>query len=151
MAYITASQERMERIYNQIQRSKSELIMEYSAITIRIPENNKWDYAIPAMYLNYQDGFLFPICDEYRGMPIFQHPEYGTLYLKWNVSWLNLTEGEKEKYLCFDRRGNKYTVIIEEGPEQPNGNPSYFRFLPRVRQYAPSPRAAKIRAMRKEV
>lgn len=147
MAYITESQKRVERIYNQIQRSKAVLMAEYSAITIRIPDNEKWDYAIPDMYLNYQDGFIFPICDEYRGMPIFQHPEYGTLYLKWSVSLFDLTEGEKEKYLCFDRHWNKYTVIIEEGPKHPNRNPSYFRFLPRVRQYTPSPRAAKLREL----
>jgi hypothetical protein len=151
MAYITESQKRMERIYNQIQRSKAELMADYSAVTIQIPDCDKWDYAIPAMYLNYQDGFLFPVCDEYRGMPIFEHPEYGTLFLRWNVGWLDLTQVEKEKYLCFDRHGNKYTVIIHECPEQPGGNPSYFRFLPRVQRYTPTPRAAKLRELRKEV
>lgn len=63
----------------------------------------------------------------------------------------NTISGEKEKYLCFDRKGSKYTVVIQEGAEQPNGNPSYFRFLPKVKQYKPTPRAAKLRKMKERV
>lgn len=149
MAYKTASEIRLERIYNQITQSKAALMADYSATTIQIPDADKWDYALPEMYRNYQDGFLFPVCDEYRGMPIFNHPAYGMLYLRWTVGYFNLVSGEKEKYLCFDRKGNKYTVVIREGAELPNGNPSYFRFLPKVKQYKPTPRAAKLRQMKK--
>ena len=133
----TAREIRLEYIYNQITANKAALMAEYSANTIHIPDHDKWDYALPEMYLNYQDGFLFPVCDAYRGMPIFNHPDYGTLYLRWSVDWFNLSDGEKEKYLCFDRAGNKYTVVIQECPKLSGGNPSYFRFLPRVKRYTP--------------
>lgn len=145
MAYKKESEIRMERIYNHITKRKSELMADYSAIIIKIEDSDKWDYAIPEMYLNYQDGFLFPICDQYRGMPLFKHPEHGTLFLRWAVDWFDLTGREKEKYLCFDRSGKKYTVIIESQGEQSAGNPSYFRFLPKVKKYKPSKRTLKLR------
>ena len=133
----TAREIRFEKIYNQMKRSKAALIAEYSANTITIPESEKWDYAIPEMYVNYQDGFLFPRCEGYRGMPLFLLPDSTVLYLRWEVSYFDLLEGEKEKYLCFDRRGKKYAVSILEEPQLETGNPSYFRFLPRVRKYEP--------------
>ena len=110
---------------------------DYAGLTHYIPELNKWDYAIPEHYTNYCNGFLMPDFDEYRGMPLFDHPQFGRLYLRWNVPYYALKDGEKEKYLCFDRHGNKYTVVIAECPEQEGGNPSYFRFLPRVKKYTP--------------
>ena len=151
MNYKTAAEERAHQIYLKIHESKSALLSEFSKTIIRIANADKWDFAIPEMYLNYQDGFLFPICDEYRGMPLFRHPDHGVLYLRWDVDFFSLSEGEKEKYLCFDRHGNKYTVIIEDCAESSSGNPSYFRFLPSVRKYEPTPRAAKMRQIRKEV
>lgn len=136
----TAREIRLERIYNQIEKNKATLMAEYSANTISIPDTDKWDYAIPKMYLNYQDGFLFPKCDAYKAMPLFILPDSTILYLRWEVSFFQLQDNEREKYLCFDRRGNKYTIIIQECPEQPEGNPSYFRFLPRVEKYRPKRR-----------
>lgn len=133
----TAIEIYFEKIYNQMQRNKAALIAEYSGTTLQIPNSDKWDYAIPEMYLNYQDGFLFPRCDIYRGMPLFILPDSTVLYLRWEVSYFNLLEGEKEKYLCFDRHGKKYTVTILDEPDLEGGNPSYFRFLPRVRKYEP--------------
>lgn len=121
--------------YAAITRSQNKLLHEYSGITLTIPEVEKWDYAIPEMYTNFQDGFLFPKHEAYKGMPIIQHPLHGVLYLRWEVPYYALQKCEKEKFLCFDRHGNKYTVVITECPEQKDGNPSYFRLLPKVKKY----------------
>ena len=76
-----------------------------------------------------------------RALPLFDHPQHGRLYLRWEVSSYKLKDGEREKYLCFDRHGQKYTVTILHCPEQEGGNPSYFRFLPKVKKYAPKRKA----------
>lgn len=128
---------RFEKLYNLIEKSKSSLIAQYSETIIRISDADKWDYAIPNMYLNYQDGFIFQRCDSYRSMPLFILPNGTTLYLRWEVNFFSLQDGECEKYLCFDRNGKKYTVIIEDANTKEAGNPSYFRFLPKVEKYRP--------------
>lgn len=125
-------------IFALINSSQDALMREYSDVTICIPEMEKWDYAIPENYTNYQDGFLFPNFDSYRGAPIIDHPRFGRLYLRWEVPYFSKKENESEKYLCFDRHGGKYTVIIEKAAEDIEvGNPSYFRFLPKVKKYTP--------------
>lgn len=124
-------------IFAVITRNQEALMAEYAGFTHYIPEVNKWDFAIPENYTNYQDGFLMPDFKEHRGMALFDHPKVGRLYLRWDVPYYALKEGEKEKYLCFDRHGNKHTVVIAECPQQEIGNPSYFRFLPRVKKYIP--------------
>ena len=124
-------------IFATITRNQEALMAEYSRLTHCIPDLNKWDFAIPENYTNYQDGFLMPDFDRYRGMALFDHPMFGRLYLRWEVPYYALKAGEKEKYLCFDRHGNKYTVVITECPQQDGGNPSYFRFLPKVKKYIP--------------
>ena len=121
---------------------------EYSGVTICIPETKKWDYAIPENYYNYQDGFLFPRFDSYRGAPIIDHPQFGRLYLKWEVPYHALKENEKEKYLCFDRHGWKYTLIYEVVEGMDGGNPSYFQFLPKVEKYIPGRKAELLRRKR---
>lgn len=131
----TARELRLEKIYNHIENNKARLIADYSWNIITIPDSEKWDYAIPGMYLNYQDGFLFPKYDAYKAMPLFILKDSTVLYLRWEVSYFNLKDGEREKYLCFDRSGKKYTVIIAESPIDEGGNKSYFRFLPRVEKY----------------
>lgn len=131
----TAREIRLEKIYDQITKNKLALIAEYSETTIDILDSEKWDYAIPEMYLNYHDGFLFPKYDAYKAMPIFQLPDLTVLYLRWEVSYFNLQDGEREKYLCFDRNGKKYTVTVLDTEQDTSGNPSYFRFLPRVEKY----------------
>lgn len=131
----TAREIRLEHIYNHITRNKLALISEYSENCISILDSEKWDYAIPEMYLNYQDGFLFPKYDSYKSMPLFVLPDSTVLYLRWEVSFFDLQEEEREKYLCFDRSGKKYTVTILETQHNDHGNPSYFRFLPRVEKY----------------
>lgn len=124
--------------FDLIRASQAALMAEYSGVTICIPETEKWDYAIPGNYTNYQDGFLFPNFDSYRGAPIFDHPRFGRLYIRWNVPYFSMEENEAEKYLCFDRNGGKYTVIIEKAVGGiTGGNPSYFRFLPKVKKYIP--------------
>lgn len=125
-----------KKIFASITRSQAALMREYADITIRIPESEKWDYAIPENYTNFQDGFLVPNYEAYRGAPLFDHPQYGRLYLRWEIPYYAQGEDEAEKYLCFDRRGGKYTVIIQRMVHMENGNPSYFRFLPKVREYS---------------
>lgn len=114
------------------------LFEEYSEHIIRIPEHSKWDFALPEMYLNYQDGFICPKnVESYRGMPLFVIPGK-VLYLRHTVNTYRLADNEAEKYLCFDRQNNKYTVIIEKSDGvKEHGNPSYFRFLPKVEKYLP--------------
>lgn len=125
-------------LHEKISRNQETLIAEHSSITICIPELSAWDYAIPENYTNYQDGFIVPDFVKYRrAMPLFDHPRHGRLYFRWEVPFFLLKATEREKYLCFDRRGNKYTVIIQHCPEHEGGNPSYFRFLPKVKKYAP--------------
>lgn len=124
-----------QQIFSLIQRNQDALMAEYSETELVIPETSKWDYAIPENYTNYQDGFLWNNFDNYRGAPIIDF--HGTiLYLRWEVPFFVLKDFEKEKYLCFDRTGKKYTVTITEAPMN-SGNPSYFRFLPRVKKYIP--------------
>ena len=130
-------------IWAAITRSQEKLMREYSEITICIPETHRWDYAIPENYTNYQDGFLFPDFEAYKGMPLFYYPSLGTLYLRWAVPYYVLKDGESEKHLCYNRQGEKVTVIIESAPKHPDGNPSYFRFLPKVKKYKPSANAKR--------
>jgi hypothetical protein len=116
-----------------IDRNHESLFEEYSETIITVSDDDKWDFAIPENYTNYQDGFLFPNSDSYRGQPIFNYN--GTiLYLRWNVSIYALKDNEREKYCCFDRTGKKYLVVITKTQTE-GGNPSYFRFLPRVKKY----------------
>lgn len=124
-----------QQIFSLIHHNQDALMAEYTENEIVIPETSKWDYAIPENYTNFQDGFLWPNFDMYKGQPIIDF--YGTiLYLRWEVPFFALKDWEKEKYLCFDRTGKKYTVTITEAL-MPDGNPSYFRFLPRVKKYTP--------------
>lgn len=120
-----------------IKANYAALYKEYSEHVIKIPQHSMWDYAIPEMYLNYLDGFVMhkDLQDSYRGMPILLL-DGKTLYLRHNIPYHRLEENEFDKMLCFDRQNNKYTVIIEkhDGIKE-NGNPSYFRFLPKVKKY----------------
>ena len=124
-----------QKIFSIIVRNREDLMAEYSKTEIVIPATSKWDYGIPENYTNYQDGFLFPDFASYRGQPIIDF--HGTiLYLRWEVPFSARKDYEQEKYLCFDRTGRKYTVTITEAPMD-DGNPSYFRFLSRVKKYSP--------------
>ncbi len=138
---------RKEYIARAIAYQKQNLaaeLLSYVKNTIILPESRRWDYAIPENYTNYQDGFLYQNSDPYRGAPLLNY--YGTiLYLHRLLEWHELDEGEIEKYLLFDRHGNKYTfVVTAEEYDRSKGNPSYYAFLPRVKKYTPT-RAALIR------
>ena len=124
-----------EKLYSLVTKSHEKLFTEYEENVMVYPESEKWDYAIPENYTNYQDGFLWEDCEAYRGKPLINHPVFGTLYLRWLVPYSYLKKDEKEKYLCFDRRGRKYTVIFTVCDLTEGGNPSYFKFLPRVKKY----------------
>lgn len=126
-----------------MEQSQAALMREYGATTLCIPEDNRWDYAIPEMYLNYQDGFLMPRFEAYRGMPVYDHPMFGRLYLRWSVPVYALDPGEAEKFLCFNRWGQKFTISILKCPKREEGNPSYFRFLPKVEKYTSKRTARK--------
>lgn len=132
------------RAIEHIRQNTVSDIAEYSEHVISVSENRRWDYAIPDNYTNYQDGFLEQDFTPYRGAPLLNYN--GTiLYLFRILEWVDLQPGEVEKYLLFDRHGNKYTfVVTAEEHDNTNGNPSYFEFLPRVKKYAPT-RAAIIR------
>lgn len=127
------------------ERNWLSLIQEYSGITICIPETETWDYAIPENYTDYQDGFLWEDCPRYKGKPLIDHPMHGRLYLRAEPPMYLLKDGEREKYLCFDRHGNKYTLIILDCHAEckENGNPSYFRFLSKVKKYTPKRKKRK--------
>lgn len=129
----------INKVFSQISQNWAALIKEHSAETICIPESHAWDYAIPENYTNYQEGFLWEDCERYRGKPLIDHPQHGRLYIRAEPPMYLLRDGEREKYLCFDRHGNKYTVVVLYVPEEEKkgGNPSYFRFLPKVKKYVP--------------
>ena len=124
-------------IFEKITACQKKLTEEYANYIFCMPETCKWDYAIPENYTNYQDGFLFPDYEAYKGMPIFDLPKFGRMYLRWEVPLYALEEGEKEKYLCYNRKGQKITIVILSA-DMKNGNPSYFRFLSRVKKYKSS-------------
>ena len=131
-------------IFAAITRSQEALMAEYSAITICIPETEIWDYAIPENYTTYQDGFLMPDYDMYRGLPLLDHPQFGRLYLRWEVPYYARDTYERGKFLCFDRHGGKYTLTVTAAPCRETGNPSYFRFLPKVKKYTPKRHAREL-------
>ena len=132
------------RAIEHLNQNTARDIAEYSEHVISVSENRRWDYAIPDNYTNYQDGFLFQDGEPYRGQPLLNY-NGEILYLFRILDFWARKEDEREKYLLFDRHGNKYTfVVTAEEHDNTNGNPSYFEFLPRVKKYAPT-RAAIIR------
>lgn len=113
------------------------LKQEYSDNVIVVPWSERWRYAIPSNYLNYQDGFLMPKCDAYRGMPMLNY-NGETLYLRLLMEYYRITDGYCEEYLLYDRHGNKYTFAVKEmtkDEEAMKDNPSYWEFVPRVEKY----------------
>ena len=125
-------------------------LLSYGKNTIILPESRRWDYAIPENYTNYQDGFLYQDSDPYRGAPLLNY-KGKILYLHRVLEWHELRDDEAEKYLLFDREGEKYTFIVtNEECDKDEGNPSYYAFLPSVKKYAPT-RAAIIRTRLKEM
>lgn len=110
----------------------------FSENVIVVPEEQRWRYAIPENYTNYQDGFLEQDGEFYKGRPILNY-NGETLYFYRNIEWYGLADNESEKLYLFDRHNRKYTFVVTK-PEQdmPDGNPSYFEFLRRVKKYHPT-------------
>ena len=122
--------------YELYKQSLASKIAEYSETVIEFPESRRWDCAIPENYLNFQDGFLWQVVS-YRCMPIMVY-NGEIIYLHRSVYVPELSEC----LLCFDRAGRKYCVkITAEGMSKyPEGNPSYWEFIKRVKPYTPSRR-----------
>ena len=123
-------------IYNKICAARDVEIAEYSANVIEVPEERCWDYALPENYTNYRDGFLWQDEEPYRGMPMVNY-EGKMLYLHRTCSFVELRFDEREKLMLFDRHGNKYLFIVKKAGVLLEGNPSYFDFLKKVKQYDP--------------
>lgn len=127
------------KIYNDIVFNQRVLCSEYSECMIIVPWAQRWKYAIPENYTNYQGGFIMEDDNPYRGKPILNY-NGEILYLRYIVPWYGLGTGTVEHYLLFDRHGRKYSYIVQDAPEEEkqHGNPSYFDFLLRVKEYKPS-------------
>lgn len=126
-----------QRAYSHMQKNKEALAMEYGENVIIVEEGNRWEYAIPENYTNYQDGFLVPNEEWRKGMELLNY-NGEILYSRYVVKWFDLEECESEKHYLFDRKGRKYTFIVKKSPSPlTEGNPSYFEFIKRVKKYAP--------------
>ena len=112
--------------------------LRFSENRIVVSEEDRWRYAIPENYTNYQDGFLEQDGDFYKGRPVLNY-NGKILYFYRDVKWYGLADDEVEKLYLFDRHGQKYTFVVKKsGHNMPDGNPSYYDFLPRVKKYQPT-------------
>lgn len=123
-------------IHQKIAASQEAELAEYAGNTITVPEERRWDYAIPENYTNYRDGFLWQDEEPYRGMPMIRY-NGETLYLRRACSFAELGFDEDEKLLLFDRRGAKYLFIVKKADVKLDSNPSYWDFIKKVKQYDP--------------
>lgn len=125
-----------DEIYRKITANQAAELAAYSENVIEVPEERRWDYAIPENYTNYRDGFLWQDEEPYRGMPMIRC-NGETLYLHRTCSFSERGFDEDEKLLLFDRRGAKYVFVVKKAPVRIDENPSYFDFLKKVKQYDP--------------
>lgn len=124
-----------EEVCRKMDESRNVALMAYAEHVIEVPEERRWDYAVPDNYTNYRDGFLWQ--DEaYRGMPMVLY-NGETLYLHRPCSYMELRYDEDEKLMLYDRHGNKYLFIVKKAGVPLESNPSYFDFLKKVKQYDP--------------
>ena len=112
-------------------------IAEYGKNTIRVKANERWNYAIPENYVNFQDGFIWQVVPSTRGMPIVNY-NGTTLYFYRNLSLTHYDQGLSEFLLLYDRNGNKYTFLVEATNDAEEYNPSYYEFIKNVKKYTPS-------------
>lgn len=131
------AEERQVRALQHMRANKAADLERFSEITVEVPEADRWRYAIPANYTNYQDGFLVQDDRFYRGRPMLDY-NGETLYFYRSIDWLDLQEDEDEKLLLFDRHGRRYTFIVRKAAEPLESNPSYWEFIKRVKKYKPS-------------
>ena len=125
-----------DEIYRKIAANQAAELAAYSENVIEVPEERRWDYAIPENYTNYRDGFLWQDEEPYRGMPMIRC-NGETLYLHRACSFSERGFDEDEKLLLFDRRGAKHVFVVKKAPVRIDENPSYFDFLKKVKQYDP--------------
>ena len=137
MSYITIAEQRQARALEHIRANLKADLERFAETIIEVPEAERWKYAIPANYTNYQDGFMEQDGEPYRWRPMLEY-EGETLYLYRSIDWLYLPEDEDEKLLLFDRHGRCYTFIVRKAAERLTDNPSYWEFIKRVKRYAPS-------------
>jgi hypothetical protein len=91
---------------------------EYSANRIDCTASERWNYAIPENYTNFQDGFLFQTADIQRGSPMLTY-NGETLYFFRSASFVWLPDGITEMLLVYDRHGNKYTFSVHNDETPP--------------------------------
>ncbi len=127
-------QSRLERALAHMKKNRETDLALYSENMIVVPAESRWDYAIPENYTNYHDGFIWQDEEPYRGMPMIRY-KGKTLYLHRAIRFGYLDKGEEEKLLLFDRHGSKYTFVVLRQEDESLANPSYFRFLPKVKKY----------------
>ena len=109
----------------------------YAETIIEVPEAERWRYAIPSNYTNYQNGFMVQDGEPYRGRPMLDY-NGEILYLYRAIEWIDCNKDEDEKLLLFDRHGRRYTFIVRKAAEPLTNNPSYWEFIKRVKRYVPS-------------
>lgn len=131
------AEERQARALQHIRANLAAALEQFAENVIEVPEVDRWRYAIPANYTNYQDGFLEQDGEFYRGRPTLDY-NGETLYFWRSIGWLDREEDEDEKLLLFDRHGRRYTFIVRKAAEPLTSNPSYWEFIKRVKRYAPS-------------
>ena len=125
-----------KEIYQKICASREAELAAYSENVIEVQEECRWDYGIPENYTNYRDGFLWQDAEPYRGMPMIRY-NGETLYLHRACEYPERRFDEDEKLMLFDRRGRKYVFIVKKAPVELTENPSYWRFIKKVKQYDP--------------
>ena len=145
MSYITIAEQRQARALEHIRANLKADLERFAETIIEVPEAERWKYAIPANYTNYQDGFMEQDGEPYRWRPMLEY-EGETLYLYRSIDWLYRQEDEDEKLLLFDRHGRRYTFIVRKAAERLTDNPSYWEFIKRVKKYNPSLRTKLMQA-----
>lgn len=131
------AEERQARALQHIRANLAADLERFAENIIEVPEAERWLYAIPANYTNYQDGFLEQDGEFYRGRPMLDY-NGEILYFWRSIDWLYRQDDEDEKLLLFDRHGRRYTFIVRKAAERLTDNPSYWEFIKRVKRYAPS-------------
>ena len=154
MAYKTKAEriaeQRQAQAIQHIRANLAATLESFSENIIEVPEAERWRYAIPANYTNYQDGFLEQDGEFYRGRPMLDY-NGEILYFWRSIDWLDRSADENEKLLLFDRHNKRYTFIVRSAPEPLKDNPSYWEFIKRVKRYKPSLKTRLDQAKRQHV
>lgn len=126
----------MNKALKHIEENKCNMLAAYSQNVLVVSEADRWDYALPENYTLYHGGFIFANEEPHRGKPLVNLNGLA-LYLFYAFQPWELSTGEKEKLLLFDRHGSKYTFIVQSDPSAvANGNRSYFDFVDHIKAYS---------------